>query len=281
MFRLTVVSGKGGTGKTCVASSLASALQEGTIIDLDVDEPDLGLVLNIQNPEKESIYKVIPKIDIQRCIGCGICADNCAFGALNQFGNKPPLVNEKLCHGCGVCEYVCPQKAIKDFQTQIGDLNIKHTKNWWFIEGRLTIGEPNPVPVIHAALEKANSLPFPQIVDGPPGTACPMVAAVEQSHFVVLVTEPTPFGLSDLALAAEKVQELRIPAAVVINRSDLGNKEETEAFCKKINIPILACLPFSKKVAHAYAEGIAPFCVDQRWQEATYTILGHVKEVLS
>ncbi|WP_024821259.1 4Fe-4S binding protein [Aminobacterium mobile] len=281
MFRLTVVSGKGGTGKTCVASSLAFAIRGGTVIDLDVDEPDLGLVLNIQNPERESIYKVVPQIDSKRCIGCGICADHCVFGALNQFGTNVPTVNMKLCHGCGVCEYVCPQKAIKDSQTQIGELNSKRTENWWFLEGRLDIGEPNPVPVIHAVLEKANSLPFPQIVDGPPGTACPMVAAIEQSHFVVLVTEPTPFGLSDLVLAAETVHELQIPAAVVINRSDLGNSKETEVFCNKINVPILARLPFSKEVAHAYAEGIAPFCVDRKWREATYTVLDHVKEVLS
>ncbi|MDD3767519.1 MAG: ATP-binding protein [Aminobacterium colombiense] len=281
MFRLTVASGKGGTGKTCIAASLALSLSKGTAIDLDVDEPDLGLVLQVKNPKKENVYKVVPQIEATRCKGCGVCADNCAFGALNQFGTHAPVVNMQLCHGCGVCELVCPQKAIKDSKASIGIMNIKNQESFCFLEGILDIGEPNPVPLIHAVLKKADSLPFPQIIDGPPGNACPMVAAVEQSNFVILVTEPTPFGLSDLALATETVRELHIPAGVVINRSDLGNIEEAEIFCKNLALPILARLPFSKEVARAYAKGIAPILIDKQWQEAASDILNHVKEVLS
>jgi len=250
---IAVASGKGGTGKTTIATNMALALKEVQFIDCDVEEPNAHLFLKPQIEETMPVTVPIPVIDEKKCTHCGLCADACAFNALVVFP-KSVLVFEELCHGCGVCSYVCPEDAIREQKKEIGIIEIGRRDEIAFMHGRLNVGEPMATPIIRKekSLVKRDGT---VILDAPPGTSCPVIETVKGTDFCLLVTEPTPFGLNDLTLTVGMLRQLSIPMGIVINRADVGN-EQVHEYCGQEDIPILLEIPMDSRIAHLYSEGI-------------------------
>jgi MinD superfamily P-loop ATPase len=254
---IAVASGKGGTGKTTVAAGLAismSAERKIQFLDCDVEEPDAHLFLRPSLLEKEPVFVPEPVVDQSLCDYCGRCMEVCAYNAIAVF-ERNVLVFPQLCHGCGGCSYFCPCRAIAEKGRIIGVLEAGRSGNMDFVHAVLNIGEAQPVPLVKAVKKRLN----PEclvIVDASPGTSCPVVEAVRGSGFCLLVTEPTPFGLHDLAMAVEMTEALKIPRGVVINRSDLKYDDIIENFCLSRGIPLLLKIPFSREVAGFYARGV-------------------------
>ena len=250
---IAVASGKGGTGKTTIATNLAKSIGDGAqLIDCDVEEPNSHLFLYPYIEKTEKVYVPCPKVDRDKCTYCGECARICRFSAIVVV-SEHVLVFPELCHGCGGCSKVCPEDAISEIPKSIGMLEQGVSHPVSFIHGRLTVGEAMSPPLIKAARALAN-VNGVVIIDSPPGTSCPVIAAVKGSDFCILVTEPTPFGLNDLELAVEVVFELGIPAGVVINRFDIGDLAVKE-FCEGRSIPILMEIPENRQIAEAYSRG--------------------------
>jgi MinD superfamily P-loop ATPase len=252
-MQIAIASGKGGTGKTTLAVALAQAWDGSVqLLDCDVEEPNAAIFLSLENCAEQTVSVLVPVVDSSRCTGCGKCAAICQFNALAVAG-KSVLVFDDLCHSCGGCARVCPEHAITEQPRSIGKIVRGQSGNIRFIEGRLNIGHAMAPPVIRA-VKKAADPALPVLIDCPPGTSCPMITAVKGSDFVILVTEPTPFGLHDLTLAVETVRLLDLPFGVLINRSDSGDNRVVE-YCEKENIRLLLQIPESRKIAEAYSRG--------------------------
>ncbi len=249
---ISVASGKGGTGKTTVAVNLALSLNNVQLLDCDVEEPNSHIFLKPVFERKDNVYIPVPRVDQKKCDGCGRCKEVCVYNAI-AVTNKKVLIFPELCHGCGSCAYFCPYDAIKEEDREIGVVEIGKKDGIQFIHGKLNIGQMMAPPVIKAVKKHINRKKT-VIIDVPPGTSCPVITAVKDSDFVILVTEPTPFGLNDMSLAVEVVRKLGIPFGVIVNRSGLGNKK-TDEYCIGENIPILMRIPFSKKIAEIYSRG--------------------------
>lgn len=253
---VSVASGKGGTGKTLVSTSLALSLQHTgnvQLLDCDVEEPNAHLFLRPVITHSEAVCIPVPKVDDAKCTYCGKCAQVCAYNAIAVVPNHV-LTFLELCHGCGACSYLCPEKAITEEGREIGVVEIGHSDGVAFVHGKLNIGEAMAPPVIRRVKEFANR-DGTVIIDVPPGTSCPVVEAVEGSDFCLLITEPTPFGLNDLVLAVETVRELKVPCGVVLNRAGVGDGK-TEEYCLKESIPILLTIPLDTEIARLYSNGI-------------------------
>jgi MinD superfamily P-loop ATPase len=256
---LAVASGKGGTGKTMVATNLALAVPGTQYIDCDVEEPDGHIFLHPEIREQRPVNVPLPQIHEDLCTLCGECTKACEFNALALSGRRV-LVFADLCHGCGVCSYVCPEKgAISETERRVGEVasGVVRTGNgadMAFAQGTLDVGQPTAVPVIRAVKQSADAAKV-VILDAPAGTACPMVATVRGADFCLLVTEPTPFGLSDLRLAVDVIRQLDIPCGVVLNRCDSGDHFVAQ-YCREAAIPILMEIPFSRDLAVAYSRGV-------------------------
>lgn len=254
---LTVASGKGGTGKTTVATSLALAISNHpvTLLDCDVEAPNAHLFLEPVWEQRHEVGMLIPQVDQSRCNGCERCAEVCQYHAIVVLGGTP-LVFPELCHGCGSCTLNCPENAINEVPRTLGVLECGPVCDQIHLaRGLLNVGEPMAVPVIRQLKEwNANQATDVVIRDAPPGTSCPVVEAVRGSDFVLLVTEPTPFGLHDLKLAAQLVRELNLPAGVIINRDGIGDAD-VEDYCREAGLPILMRIPMERGIAEALARG--------------------------
>lgn len=249
---ISVASGKGGTGKTTICVNLALSLPNVQLVDCDVEEPNDHIFIKPRIKSKIPVYIPIPRVDESKCDFCGRCQNVCAYNAIAVLKNKV-LIFPELCHGCGACALLCPKGAIEEVKKEVGFVEVGEKGKLQFAHGILNVGEVMAPPVIRAVKKFINPTRT-VIIDAPPGTSCPVIESVKNSHFCVLVTEPTPFGLNDLKLAVEVVRKLKIPFGVVINRADLGNKK-TEDYCKKENIPILMRIPFKKEIAKIYSTG--------------------------
>lgn len=251
--RIAVASGKGGTGKTTVAVALAQSLgQPVRLLDCDVEEPNCHIFLNPTVEKTQVVSIPVPEVDRDTCTGCGECSAFCQFNAIAMMAGRP-LVFPELCHGCGGCMKVCPPGAIFELDRRIGVVESGAAGAVTLVQGRLDVGQPMSPPLIRAVKEHARR-DQPVILDCPPGTACPVVASVRDTDYVVLVTEPTPFGLHDLRLAVEMVRALGIPFGVVVNRAGSGD-ERTAEYCRAEDIEVLMQIPDDRRVAEAYSRG--------------------------
>ncbi len=252
-MRLAIASGKGGTGKTTVAVNLAQVTAGPTrLLDCDVEEPNCHLFLRPDIVETQTVGIPIPQVDEARCTACGECGQFCEFNAIVSFKTEP-LVFPELCHGCGGCMKVCPEGAITEVDRTIGVIEQGHCRGIELIQGRLNVGEPLAPPIIRAvkAYAATNGV---TIVDSPAGTSCTMIESVRDSDYVIMVTEPTPFGLRDLTLAVDAIRELPIPCGVVVNRANIGDGRVRE-YCSSENIPVLLEIPDDRRIAEAYSRG--------------------------
>ncbi len=253
-MKIAVASGKGGTGKTLVSTNLVSVIAGGCVyLDCDVEEPNGHLFLRPEQLASTDVSILVPSIDESLCTHCGRCAAVCKFNALIDAKTKV-LLFPLMCHGCGSCAYHCPEKAITEVNRKIGVVEDGVFANGRMLTGRLQVGEPMAPPIIKQLHAQVEGAPQVVLIDSPPGTSCPMIAAVKSADFVVLVTEPTPFGLHDLILAEEVIRELDLPFGVVVNKSMPGN-ELIEEHCRQEHIPVLLSIPYDERIARIYSRG--------------------------
>jgi len=278
---ISVASGKGGTGKTLVATSIAISLRDRErmqLLDCDVEEPNDHIFLRPVITGSEAVCIPIPEVDEKKCTYRGKCAEACAYHAIAVFP-KNVLVFPQLCHGCGACSYLCPEKAINEVRREIGVVEWGQADGVEFAHGRLNVGEAMPTPVIRKVKAKANRDGI-VIVDVSPGTSCPVVESIKDSDFCLLVTEPTPFGLHDLILAVETVKELGVPCGVVINRAGVGDKK-VERYCLKEGIPILLTIPLDTEIARLNSRGIALVEGMPQWKGSFIDLFDWIREIVN
>ncbi len=256
---IAIASGKGGTGKTTVTASLAAVWDAPLVaVDLDVEEPNLHLFLRPVILGSESAHLLVPAVAESKCTYCGACADLCQFAAITVMDGLI-LTFPEMCHGCAGCLAVCPEKAISTGQRELGDISWGRAGNIDFLSGRLRIGEamsPLLMRQVKARLKTLLASPgVDALLDAPPGVSCPAINAVLDTDVIVLVTEPTPFGVYDFQLAWEAFAPLGKPIGAVVNRAGLGGHNDIYHFCHDKNLPILAQIPYDRAIAEAYACG--------------------------
>lgn len=262
---ISIASGKGGTGKTTVSTNLACVLPAPvTILDCDVEEPNSHLFLNPTFTGRENVIAPIPEVDDTKCTYCKRCMEICRFGAIAVAGEKV-LIFPELCHSCGGCAAICPEGAIIEKDRILGiietgfvepgltDQGKDSGEKIKFVHGLMDIGQVMAPPIIRQVRTHADPKGL-TIIDAPPGTSCPVIASMKGVDFVLLVTEPTPFGLHDLTLAVETVKILDIPHGLIINRAGMGN-DDVKTYAQEQGIPILMEIPFDRRIATAYSKG--------------------------
>ncbi|RJR39605.1 MAG: (4Fe-4S)-binding protein [Deltaproteobacteria bacterium] len=250
---ISVASGKGGTGKTTIATNLAAALDEPVhLLDCDVEEPNAHLFLRPEITESLAFEVEVPEIDVGKCTLCGKCQEICQFNAIAILP-ETALTFPELCHSCGGCSLVCPEDAVMSRKRLIGQVETGCRGKITCTHGRLRVGEAMAPPLIRRVKQEIPSRGL-TIIDAPPGASCPVVTSLWGSNAVILVTEPTPFGLNDLELAVGVTRQLNIPCGLVINRADLGDRQVHE-YAARENLPILQEIPFDREAAEVYARG--------------------------
>lgn len=256
-MQVAIASGKGGTGKTTIATNLAYSIarmgKDVQYLDCDVEEPNGHIFLKPEIESTEDVTVGVPDVDLDKCTGCGRCGQLCQYSAIVCIKDKV-LTFEELCHSCGGCMAVCPEGAIEEKQRKVGVAEFGNANGVYFGQGKLNIGAIQTPALIRYVKKKAKD-DGAVIIDVPPGTSCPVIEAVKGSDFVLLVTEPTPFGLNDLELAVGMVKELKLPFAVAINRCDIGD-DRVVSYCQQQGIEILLEMPNDRLVAEAYSQGI-------------------------
>lgn len=258
-IKIAVASGKGGTGKTLVSTNLFWTAQKTglpvTLVDCDAEEPNVAEFISGYETYIDTVTQHIPVIDTERCVFCGKCFNYCNYNAIIYLpANKFIQVVEDLCHDCGACSVACKFGAITEKVKPLGTVKSMNLNcQAEIIEARADVGVYSPVPVIKKAI-KAASKNYLAIFDSPPGISCPFIATVESADYVILVTEPTPFGLNDLKLSAETLMQFQKPFGVIVNRAGLGNCEVYE-WLKQNKIQLLLEIPFDREIARIYSEG--------------------------
>ena len=275
---ISIASGKGGTGKTTVATNLAMSIGSNVqLLDCDVEEPNSHLFINPAFEHMETITTPVPEVDESKCTLCGKCGEICQFKAIVVIG-KTVLPFEELCHSCGGCMEVCPEDAIKEKERVLGTIQKGRRNGLEFINGTLRVGEAMSPPLI----KKVRSLSRQDgvtIIDAPPGTSCPVIASMKGADFILLVTEPTPFGLHDLKLAVGAVRILGIPCGIVINRSDMGD-DRVRTYAEKESLPIMLEIPFDRAIAEAYSRGeLIVECMPE-WKERFIELYRRIAETI-
>jgi len=261
-MKISIASGKGGTGKTFVSTNLFRLMQlqkkSAVLVDCDVEVPNSHVFLDTTDVENHCVTDFRPDIDLDACVFCGRCVEYCHFNAMICVpGAHLTKVLPDLCHGCTACMVACPQGAIKAKQIEVGKVTTNRTKDGaYFVEGRTEIGTMSAIPAINEAVAHATSR-YPAdyyLLDSPPGTSCPFIQTTAKSDWVILVTEPTPFGLSDLRQAMDTLDKMEKSYRVVINRADLGD-DTMENYLKERGVEVISRIPFSKEIASCYASG--------------------------
>jgi MinD superfamily P-loop ATPase len=281
-MNITIASGKGGTGKTMIATSLALCLaalmpkQPPLFLDCDVEAPNAHLFLHPSLTEQQDVRLLIPSVDETKCTHCGKCAEVCQYHAIVVLGQKT-LVFPQLCHGCGSCTALCPEVAIREVPDRIGVIERGQAlAGISFARGVLDVGEPMSMPIILQLLAWVKPEPG-QIAlrDAPPGTSCPVVATVRGSDYLLLVTEPTPFGLHDLRLAVQVAGELGIPAGVIVNREN-GPYSALDEFCADYHLPVLLRIPFERAIAEGIAQGRTLVDIHPEYRIYLQSVFSHI-----
>ncbi|MDY6892354.1 MAG: ATP-binding protein [Chloroflexota bacterium] len=276
---LSIASGKGGTGKTLVASSFALSLEEQVqLLDCDVEEPNAHVFLRPVFTGSERVCVPIPVVDENKCNYCGKCAEVCAYNAIAVVKTSV-LVFPQLCHGCGACSYFCPEDAISEVGREIGIVETGYSESIEFAHGKLNVGEAMAPPVIRKLKDHINDKGT-VIIDAPPGTSCPVVESVKGSDFCILVTEPTPFGLNDLTLMVEVTRKLDIPCGILVNRSR-GDDANIKQYCLDEGIPILLTIPLDRQIAYNYSRGITLVEGFPQWREKFLDLYRRITDIVS
>jgi MinD superfamily P-loop ATPase len=275
---ISIASGKGGTGKTTVATNLAVAIgADVQLLDCDVEEPNAHLFIKPAFNKTEIVYTPIPEVDKEKCNLCGKCGEICQYRAIVAVG-KVVLTFPELCHSCGGCKEVCPEGAITEIGRELGVIQEGRRNGLKFFHGRLRVGEAMSPPLIRKV--RAYSVPEKiNIIDAPPGTSCPVIAAMKKTDFILLVTEPTPFGLHDLELAVGAVKVLGIPCGLVINRSDMGN-DCVISYAQEEALPVLMEIPFDRAIAEAYSRGEMIVDIFPEWKGRFLNLFNEIKKMI-
>jgi MinD superfamily P-loop ATPase len=275
---ISIASGKGGTGKTTVATNLAVSLESGVqLLDCDVEEPNAHLFIQPLIKGVKTITTPVPEVDMEKCTLCGKCNEICQFKAIVVLG-ETVLPFHELCHSCGGCMEVCPERAITEVGRELGVIEIGHRDGLEFVHGRLRVGEAMSPPLIRKVREYTRPGVL-TIIDAPPGTSCPVIASMKETDFVLLVTEPTPFGLHDLTLAVGAVNMLGIPCGLIINRSDMGDDRVRE-YVNSEGVPILMEIPFDRKIAESYSRGEMLVEAMPEWKEKFKELFHRIEEIV-
>jgi MinD superfamily P-loop ATPase len=278
-MRISIASGKGGTGKTTVATNLALSIGSNVqLLDCDVEEPNAHLFIHPVFEVTDTVFTPVPDVNEKKCTYCGKCAEICQFKAIAVL-EKAVLVFSELCHSCGGCMEVCPEGAITEKGRELGVIQKGRHNGIEFIHGKLRLGEAMSPPLIKKVREHEKPDKV-TIIDAPPGTSCPVIASIQNTDFVLLVTEPTPFGLYDLKLAVGAVEILDIPCGLIINRSDLGD-DQVKEYAHKMNLPILMEIPFDRQIAEAYSRGDMIVDVMPEWKAKFLELYEKIKAQLN
>ena len=284
-FTIAVASGKGGTGKTLIATNLAVAAAgddvDCVLADCDVEAPNDHLFIATAEDRVDEVEAIVARVQEEYCTGCGKAKDSCNFGALRLMGNKA-MIFEELCHGCGKCGWICPVGAIREETVRGGETVTGRSAGHdglTLVTGRLDVGGVKSPTVIRAARARAQRLdPNLLVLDAPPGVACSAVAATRGADAILLVTEPTPFGIHDLELSLELARELGIPAAILVNRVGTGDAD-VESVAAAWDAPVIAGIPFDRRVAEAYAGGKLLLEESETVAEAVRSVLDWVRKL--
>jgi MinD superfamily P-loop ATPase len=259
-MNIAIASGKGGTGKTTISVALAEHIIKNgfsvVLADCDVEEPNTALFLDIEDRKTETVYVDIPHLNSIQCIGCGGCEKICKFSSIAMV-NSLPLIFKELCHSCGGCVLMCPTGALTFEKVPVGFFEEAKDNSLFYLGGSLDPGKIQTTSIISYVKNKAKAIESDfRIFDSPPGTSCPFVETVKGCEHLILVTEPTPFGLNDLKLSVEAARAMDLDFSVIINKNDEDEKNNIiQKFCKEDGIPVIAEIPYSREIAVAYSTG--------------------------
>lgn len=272
-MRISVLSGKGGTGKTTLSVNMFGLLPKATLIDTDTEEPNSHLFLQQKNTSEMGVYKKHPVVDHDKCSFCGECGNHCNFNAIIPT-KKKVLVFDDLCHDCGMCELVCKSDAIRYQDKSIGVIVSSISEEQHFHYGKLNIGEVSGVRLIEHLHEQTKYDDF-VITDCPPGVSCSTVAALKDTDYAVICAEPTPFGLSDMKMVVELLRKELIKFGVVVNKSGIGN-QEIYRYLEEESIPLLENIPWTRDRARLYSEGKLIIHYDDEFKQKIHNIITKV-----